>query len=296
MQTTLKAALALIALSAIGTPAYAAEPSADARATYDDIKATLGVVPDFLRQFPEEAIGAVWSDLKGTQLNPRSAIPGKYKELIALGVAAQVPCRYCTYFHTRAAQLGGASERETREAVVMASIVRKWSTVLNGLRIDEAAFSAELDRIVAHIKRGKAAPPVAVTDAASAYRDIEATLGLVPSFLRGYPEAGIAGAWRELKTMQLSPTTAISPKYKELIGLGVSSQIPCRYCTVFHTVAAKLNGATDAEIREAVGMAAMTRHWSTFLNGMMLDETTFRRDTDAVIEHLRRQAVRTAKR
>jgi AhpD family alkylhydroperoxidase len=71
--------------------------------------------------------------------------------------------------------------------------------------------------------------------------------------------------------------------------LAVASQIPCRYCIVFHTEAARLNGATDAEIREAVAMASITRHWSTFLNGTLTDEATFRRETDQVMANVRRK-------
>jgi alkylhydroperoxidase/carboxymuconolactone decarboxylase family protein YurZ len=51
----------------------------------------------------------------------------------------------------------------------------------------------------------------------------------------------------------------------------------------FHTAAAKLNGATDEEIREAVAMAAITRHWSTVLNGMQTDLAGFKRETDTVL-------------
>src|SRR5580658_3022974 len=103
-------------------------------------------------------------------------------------------------------------------------------------------------------------------EAPSAYRDIEATLGSVPTFFTLFPEEGIGGAWTEFKTIQLNPKTALSGKEKELIGLAVAAQIPCSYCIYFHTQAAKLNGATDAEIREAVAMAAISRHWSTVLN------------------------------
>src|SRR5712675_689619 len=35
--------------------------------------------------------------------------------------------------------------------------------------------------------------------AQAAYRDIEQTLGLVPTFFKLFPEAGIAGAWAEFK-------------------------------------------------------------------------------------------------
>ena len=120
-------------------------------------------------------------------------------------------------------------------------------------------------------------------DAPSAYRDIEATLGSVPTFFKLFPEEGISGAWAEFKTVQLNPKSALSGKEKELIGLAVAAQVPCSYCIYFHTEAAKLNGATDAEIREAVAMAAITRHWSTVLNGMQVDQAGFRQETDTVL-------------
>jgi AhpD family alkylhydroperoxidase len=265
-------------------------PSSEAQATYADIEKTLGLVPSFFKAFPEEAIAAAWDEFKAVQLNPASAIPPKYKELIGLAVAAQIPCRYCTYFHTKAAGLDGAAEREIKEAVVMAGITRQWSTVLNGVQTDEPQFRAELARVIEFVKKPHAPQAaIVVTNAGSAYRDMEATLGLVPWFFKQFPEPGIAGAWREFKTIQLNPHSAIPGKYKELIGLGVASQIPCRYCIVFHTEAARLNGASDGEIREAVAMASLVRHWSTFLNGTLTDETVFRRETDQAIAHVRKK-------
>ncbi|MBV9218182.1 MAG: carboxymuconolactone decarboxylase family protein [Methylobacteriaceae bacterium] len=86
-----------------------------------------------------------------------------------------------------------------------------------------------------------------------------------------------------MKGFQLNPNTRLSGKTKELIGLAVAAQIPCQYCIYFHTVAAKANGATDEEIKEAVAMAAVTRHWSTVLNGMQIDLGAFKRDTDTVL-------------
>jgi len=295
---TRTAKLTIFTLTALATTAGFAgaahaqdpAPSAEAQATYADIKKTLGLVPSFLRAFPEEAIAPAWDEFKSVQLNPSSAIPPKYKELIGLAVAAQIPCRYCIYFHTKAAGLGGATEHETKEAVVMAAMVRKWSTVLNGMQTDETKFRAELSATLAYVKKPHAAPPpINVIDAPSAYRDMEATLGGVPSFMKQFPEAGIAGAWREFKTVQLNPQTAIPGKYKELIGLAVASQIPCRYCIAFHTETARLNGATDAEIREAVAMAGLTRQWSTFLNGTMTDEATFKHETDQAIANVRKK-------
>jgi AhpD family alkylhydroperoxidase len=119
--------------------------------------------------------------------------------------------------------------------------------------------------------------------AQATYRDIEQTLGTVPSFFKLFPETGIAGAWAEFKAVQLNPKTRLDNKTKELIGLSISAQIPCQYCIYFHTAAAKANGATDEEVREAVAMAAIVRHWSTVLNGMQVDLAAFKRETDTVL-------------
>lgn len=127
------------------------------------------------------------------------------------------------------------------------------------------------------------AGPAWAQDGAKTYDDIAATLGTVPTFFKMFPQEGIAGAWTEFKTVQLNPNTALSGKEKELIGLAVAAQIPCSYCIYFHTQAAKANGATDAEIREAVAMAAISRHWSTVLNGMQVDPAGFRQETDTVL-------------
>jgi len=119
--------------------------------------------------------------------------------------------------------------------------------------------------------------------AAATYADIEKTLGQVPALFSVFPEAGIAGAWEEFKMVQLNPDTALDGKTKELMGLAIAAQIPCTYCVYFHTAAAKANGATDQEIREAVAMAAIVRHWSTVLNGMQVDLNGFRQETDTVL-------------
>src|ERR1700676_4438420 len=126
------------------------------------------------------------------------------------------------------------------------------------------------------------ASPAPGGDAAATYQDIEKTLGIVPGFFKVFPQSGIAGAWDEFKNFQLGPT-ALDGKTKQLIGLAVAAQIPCQYCIYFHTAAAKANGATDAEIREAVAMAGVVRHWSTVLNGMQVDLGGFKRETDTVL-------------
>jgi AhpD family alkylhydroperoxidase len=262
-------------------------------ASFAEMRNTLGAVPSFMKLFPRAGVPGVWQEMKALELN-QTAIPGKYKSLISLGVSAQVPCSYCTYYDTQGAKAEGATPQELAEAVAMAALTRKWSTVLNGNMQDEAAFRKEADQIMAHAKKGGAPTSTTVTDSAGALRDIEQTLGLVPTFMKRFPPAALPGAWMEFKTVQLSSNSALPPKYKELTGLAVAAQIPCRYCTYFHAEAAKANGATQAELDEAIALAAVTRHWSTFLNGLQVDEKTFKREVDAMVKHMKKAPARAS--
>src|SRR3972149_8082347 len=76
-----------------------------------DIRETLGLVPEFLAEVPDFLIESEWTSFKRLQLG-ETAIPNKYKELIGLGVSAATRCRYCAYFHTKAAKLFGATLHE----------------------------------------------------------------------------------------------------------------------------------------------------------------------------------------
>jgi AhpD family alkylhydroperoxidase len=143
---TLALAAGLGTLLAITT--VRADEAADA--AYKDIEATLGQVPDMFKTLPEVAVAGAWAEIKGVQLNPKTALDGKTKELMGLAVAAQIPCQYCIYFHTRAAKAYGASDEEIKEAVAMASIVRHWSTMLNGSQVDLATFQKQTDEMLAH--------------------------------------------------------------------------------------------------------------------------------------------------
>jgi AhpD family alkylhydroperoxidase len=122
------------------------------------------------------------------------------------------------------------------------------------------------------------AHPAAADEAsyAAATKDIEATFGFVPTFMTQMPKAGFAGAWQQLKDLEFSQTTALSPKVKALIGLAVVAQIPCSYCIWADAAGARAAGASEEEIREAVGIAATERYWSTMLNGLEVDLGTFK--------------------
>lgn len=249
---------------------------------------TLGLVPSMFKALPEAAMAGAWEDFKQLQLSDQTKLSPRHKELIGLAVSAQVPCTYCTYFHRAAAKQQGANERELSEAVAIAALTRKWSTVANGMQLDMASFRQETDKMM-RFKGGVGGAGEESTDAQSAYRDMELLFGQVPTELRRYPASSIAGAWKEMKALQLDPNTAIPAKVKELIALGVAAQVPCDYCVYHHTAAARKSGATDAEISEAVAIASMTRHWSTVLNGSELPLEKFQRETDQILSYTKRQ-------
>lgn len=273
---------------------HAEDPASAARA---DIQKTLGFVPKFFTQFPDAALPGMWQEMKGLQLNPGTALDGQTKELIGLAVAAQVPCQYCIYAHTEFAQLNGADAQELAEAVAVGAQERHASAYFYGLQNDPEAFRAEIAKLVANMKANKSAPkPMAVTDAASAKADIAQTLGFIPQFLSRVPDSALPGVWREMKDLKLSAGTHLPAKTKALISLAVASQVPSNACVIAETEFAKLAGASEREIAEAVGMAAITRNMSTVLNGVQVDMRTFTADINKLVAGVKKAASAKAKK
>lgn len=118
------------------------------------------------------------------------------------------------------------------------------------------------------------------------YREIEETLGLVPSFMRAVPDSSLEMEWHLLKRVQMEEGS-IPNKYRELIGIGIAATSKCRYCVLFHTEMAKLNGATDAEIEDAVHFAKSSAGWSSWLNGLQFDYDQFKNEIRQICENVR---------
>jgi AhpD family alkylhydroperoxidase len=127
---------------------------------------------------------------------------------------------------------------------------------------------------------------------ARARSDVEAEmkemLGLVPSFFARIPEDYLDFEWELFKRLELGETR-IPNKYKELMGIAIHAETKCHYCTLFHTEAAKLFGATDEEIQEAVHYAKMTLGWSAYLNGIRQDYDQFADELARIGEHISAQ-------
>jgi len=118
------------------------------------------------------------------------------------------------------------------------------------------------------------------------YEEMEQMLGLVPSMFKSIPDASLELEWRLFKTVQLEGAS-LDGKQRELIGLGISAVSKCRYCIYFHTMLAKLNGATDEEIQETMHYAKASAGWSAYINGMQIDFDAFAKEIDAVCAHVR---------
>ncbi len=138
------ASLAVIGAMVAPVAIKAEEPDL-VKAAYAEMKEMMGGVAPIIQVYPKSAVAAGWALVKSTDLKQNTALPAKTRELIGLAVAAQIPCQYCIYYHAKAAKAQGATDEEIREAVHMSTLVRHWSTVLQGNQYDFEAFKAETD-------------------------------------------------------------------------------------------------------------------------------------------------------
>jgi AhpD family alkylhydroperoxidase len=119
------------------------------------------------------------------------------------------------------------------------------------------------------------------------FKEIEQTLGKVPSFFKLLPDRSLEIEWKLFKTLQLEESP-IPNKYRELIGVAISAVTKCKYCSFFHTEVAKLFGASDAEIEDAVHYAKSSAGWSAYLNGMQVDYDDFKKELLESIEYIKK--------
>lgn len=126
------------------------------------------------------------------------------------------------------------------------------------------------------------------------YQEMEETLGLVPGFFKSVPDSTLGEEWNIFKKLQLSETH-IPNKYKELIGLGLSAVTKCRYCVLYHTEVARLFGATDEEIEEAIHYAKVSAGWSAYIQGMHIDYDEFKDEVRRAVAFVRNKELEAVK-
>ena len=89
-------------------------------------------VPEWMKQtLPDQVQKPHWDEYQAV-MNPTGALDAKTKQLIGLGVAAQIPCAYCVFALTKGAKAAGATDAQIKEAIAAAALVRFNSTMLNG--------------------------------------------------------------------------------------------------------------------------------------------------------------------
>lgn len=138
------------------------------------------------------------------------------------------------------------------------------------------------------VTKTESRPRGALRSRAEVEAEIRAALGLVPTFFSRIPDELLGPEWDIFRRLELGETL-IPGKYKQLMGVALHSETKCRYCTLFHQEMAKLHGASDEEIQEAVHYAKSSVGWSVYLNGLREDYDTFSRELEEAGQHVRRR-------
>lgn len=118
------------------------------------------------------------------------------------------------------------------------------------------------------------------------FKEMEEMLGLVPGFFKKLPDSTLGVEW-ELFKRTLIEESAIPNKYRELIGVGLSAATRCSYCSFYHTEMAKMYGASEEEIEDAVHFAKQSTGWSTYVNGLQVDKEEFEKEVKQVSKFVR---------
>lgn len=118
--------------------------------TERDIIETLGQVPDFFKDMPDETLEREWAEWKQFQMED-TAISAREKQLIGFAVAAAIHCPYCTYFHKAATEMMGTTREQLEEAARMAAETAKYSTYLHGLQVPIEDFKKQSDEMGEYI-------------------------------------------------------------------------------------------------------------------------------------------------
>jgi len=114
--------------------------------TLKEIEKAFGFVPGFMKAIPKDVLIQDWPLMKKYQLG-ESAIPSKYRDLIGLGIAANIKCPYCALMHTAMATMAGATDKEMAEVAFLASHTSRWSAMLHALQYNYDAFAQEVRQI-----------------------------------------------------------------------------------------------------------------------------------------------------
>ena len=118
-------------------------------------------------------------------------------------------------------------------------------------------------------------------------REIKQTLGIVPSFFDAMPDETLDYEWTLFRRFEMEEEGMHIPaKMRQLMGVALHSETKCQYCTLFHTELAKLLGASDEEVQEAVHYAKHSLGLSAYLNGIREPEDRFEDELQVILDYL----------
>ena len=180
------------------------------------------------------------------------ALDEKTKQLIAVSVAHVTQCPYCIRGHTRGALIKGASKEEIMEAIWIAAAGRASSSY------SHAALSVDqMDANDGH-------------EGSNQQLYTEATPEMAAKKAKLAPE--IVEEWRTFMNTVFK-AGLLSTKTKQLIALAIAHVTQCAYCIKGHTKNAKVKGASNEEMMEAIWVAAEMRSGAAYAHATIaLDE------------------------
>ena len=116
-------------------------------------------------------------------------------------------------------------------------------------------------------------------------RDMTEVLGRTPALLDRVPDELLDADWRLLRRAFVDDSL-IPSRYQALIGVAVAATLRCPYAARLHTELARVHGANEAELAEAVHHAAMVTGWSTRLHGFGFDAEEFDGEVAEIAKHI----------
>ena len=120
--------------------------------TLKDIQKSYGIVPGFMKGLPQDVLNHDWPLMKKYTLG-ESKIPGKYRELVGLAVAANIKCPHCQLFHMSVAKMLGATPEELAEIAFLASYTSRWSAMIHAQHYPYETFAKETEQIGQHLSK-----------------------------------------------------------------------------------------------------------------------------------------------
>ncbi len=120
--------------------------------TFEDMRKTLGLVLDQFKKIPSDVVPHEWAEMKKYSFE-ETKIPGKYRELMGLAIAATIKCPYCMYFHTRAAKMEGATDEEIAETAFLARFTTGWSEMIHVVGLDLQEFKKQVDEATEYLSK-----------------------------------------------------------------------------------------------------------------------------------------------